>query len=190
MKYLPIFFLTLSLFIGCSSVDVVKDKFDNSISIKLEEHEKELFRLDGRLRIDKVIFSKEYQDEKFSDSKIFFKFVGFHGEVLEGNTIELNVGGTIFKIPLLESRMDDLTQERGTYTRIGNYTYSNSTNSQNIIVMEAVLPKNVQDDILKSKSLMMRLYTKNIDGIAKNIFEYTSSTVSEIKEFINYIPEK
>jgi len=188
--------LILSLFlISCSSVKVIKDNFDNSTLIKLEETNIDFISLDGNLQIEKIIFSKEYKDRKYSDIKLFCKFEGRNGEFLEGNTLELNADGTIYKLNLIESRFGSNEKVSSTsvilFTRIGAFTFSDSTRSNiHIIAIEAILPKDVQDAIIKSKSIMLRIYTRSIDGISKNTFETYPRTIDNLKDFIKFTLEK
>jgi len=56
--------------------------------------------------------------------------------------------------------------------------------------METGLSKEIQNAILKSKSIMLRVYTKSIDGISQNIFHDNRSAIDDIKEFINAIPKE
>ena len=196
-QLLPI--LLASLFISCSSVKVVRDEFDNSASVKLEISDSDEYngfaRLDGKIKIVKFLFTKDYDSEIFSDINLFCKFEGYRGELFEGNFIELNTDGKIHQLDLTEVRIDQYEREAGAsltiFTRIGPFTFSDSTRANiNIIAMELILSGGIQEAILGSKKVMLRILTKNIDGVSKNTFKFRSKSLSDLKKIItnNRIP--
>lgn len=194
MKYLLMISIPL-LLMSCSSVQVINDKFDNSTLVKLESNDLSFVRIDGQITLKKLIFSKTNNSGSLSDIKLFCKFEGHEGQLLEGNTIELNTDGIIHKINLLEARLGSYEEETSNslsiFKRIGAFTFSDSTRSNvNVIAMESILSNDVQEAISRSKSLMLRIYTKNIDGISKNTFEASAQILRDMKKFIKYAPAR
>jgi hypothetical protein len=182
----------ISITISCSTIKVIHDEFDNSNLAKLELSEKyvrKFERLDGEIQIDRIVFSKNYIPGKSSDIQLFSKFEGYQGEQFHGDTIELNTNGIIRKLELSASRQDNYEEITGTsvtvFTRLAPFTFSDATRSKiNIIVLECLLSKDVQEAILNAKSMMLRVYTENIDGISKNTFKLYPDTLRNIKKFI------
>jgi len=190
MKKVSILFV-FTFLISCTPFNIIHDKFDKSILIKLVKISNDFEQLDGKLVIDEIVFLKEYNAGKVSDTKLFCKFEGENGEIFEGKNIELNLDGVIYKLNLIESRLGNyekiISFSSTSYTLLGAFTYSDTSRSNvHVIVTESILPKNIQELITKSKSLMIRIYTKNIDGISKNTFETIDFTLKDIKKFINY----
>lgn len=194
MKQLSIFSILL-LLVSCSFTKVVHDKFDQTSEIRLKLKGSPYFfkTLDGEIKIIEINFSKGSESKLFSDINMFCKFEGFNGEMLEGETIEISMDGEIFKLPLREARFGDYEIETGTavtmFTRLGPFTFSDSVRSNiHIIVMEMTISKEIQEAILASKKIMIRILTRNIDGISKNTFRYKSIAVSNLKKFIKRSP--
>ena len=192
MKQL-LFILLVSFFISCSSVKVVRDEFDNSASIKLEikdtDEHNGFNRLDGNIKIVKILFTKNYDSKILSDINLFCKFEGYRGELFEGNFIELNTDGKIHQLNLTETRIAQYERETGAsltiFTRIGPFTFSDSSRANiNIIAMELILSGGIQEAILGSKKAMLRILTKNIDGVSKNTFIFRSKSLSDLKKII------
>jgi len=192
MKQL-LFILFVSFFISCSSVKVVRDEFDNSASIKLEikdtDEHNGFNRLDGNIKIVKILFTKNYDSKIFSNINLFCKFEGYRGELFEGNFIELNTDGKIHQLNLTETRIAQYERETGAsltiFTRIGPFTFSDSSRANiNIIAMELILSGGIQEAILGSKKAMLRILTKNIDGVSKNTFIFRSKSLSDLKKII------
>jgi hypothetical protein len=187
----------VSITISCSHVNVIHDQFDNSNLVKLEFNGAFSWTsfgfdtLNGSIKIDRIVFSKNYVLEKLSDIRLFCKFEGNQGEIFYGDTIEINIDGSILKQNLLASRQGSYEETTGTsstvFTRRAAYTFSDATRSKvDIIVLECILSKDVQEAILNAKSMMLRVYTENIDGISKNTFRAESDSLKGIKEFIRF----
>jgi len=183
---------------NCSSVQQIYNEFDSSINIKLEQNQEDYNRINGKIKIDKIIFTKKFKDGQESIPRLFCKFEGRNGEYLEGKTIELKLDGMIYELSLDESRLAQygkITSSPHTLlTRVGAFTFSNSSKDNiTILAMETTLSKEILEAILDSKILMLRVFTKNIDGISQNIFrnhEYSSGgALRDIKEFINTVPK-
>lgn len=181
------------LIVSCSPVKVVTDKFDNSASVKLDlkggpdyGNFKTLY---GNLKIVRILFRKDYNSGLFSDINLFCKFEGYQGELFDGDAIELNTDGKIHSLKLTEARLGEYEQELGgsitMFTRIGAFTFADSTRSNvHIIVMEMPLSKGIQEAILAAKKIMIRIFTKNIDGNLKNGFAFRRLAVANLKRFI------
>jgi hypothetical protein len=180
---------------NCSSVERVHNEFDNSIYFKLVQDENEFYRMYGNILLSSIKFSKEFKDGKMSVPRLFCKFEGRNGEYVEGNTIELNIDGAIYKLTLDESRLaqyEKISSSSYTlFTRLGAFTFSDASKENiHILAMETYLTPDIVGALLKSKSIMVRVYTKNIDGVAQNIFHDTRAAVDDIKEFINAAPKE
>ncbi|MBE3141231.1 MAG: hypothetical protein IMZ53_11715 [Thermoplasmata archaeon] len=178
---------------------MVRDEFDNSASVKLEISNTDEYigfnRLDGKIKIVKILFTKDYDSKIFSDINLFCKFEGNRGELFEGNFIELNTDGNIHQLNLTEARIDQYERETGTsltlFTRIGPFTFSDSTRTNvNIIAMDLILSGGIQEAILGSKKVMLRILTKNIDGVSKNTFNFRSKSLSDLKQIIKFSQAK
>lgn len=71
------------------------------------------------------------------------------------------------------------------FTRIGAFTFADSTRSSvHVIAMELTLSKEIQEAILAAREIMIRVITKNIDGILKNTYRFRSQAIKDIKKFI------
>lgn len=189
-KICPVFFLIFS--IGCSAVQVINDKFDNSTLIKLERDQRDFIQQAGNVEINTMILSREYKAGiNKAPVKLFFKFEGRQGEVLEGNTIEIKTDDIIHKCKLIEKRSEvyekAISSSSTSYTWIGAFTYTDSTRSNiNVIAIESILSPEVIKAMDNAKSISFRILTKNIDGISKNTYTVVDFLVGDIKDFINY----
>jgi len=190
MKKLNLLLLVIIIFYGCSPIQIKKDVFDNSYSIKLDDNYlSKYLRLDGELDVETILFSKEYKKGKMSEPIIFLKFIGYNGDILEGNSIEINLDGKIYKIQILESRFAQYvkiqTSGYTNYTYLGSFTFADTTRTNvNILAFEAPLNNEIRNEILKSNTFMIRFYTKNINGVSKNVFQSNSPEIKDIKEFV------
>jgi len=101
MKRISIFILSLLFLTNCSSVERIHSPFDNSTFIKLDLDWGDFYLMFGNIKIVKIIFSKEFKDGNVSMPKLFCKFEGRNGEFLEGDVIELNIDGVIYKLFLV-----------------------------------------------------------------------------------------
>jgi len=181
--------LILFAFAGCS-VSIVKDSFDNSTVIKLEREINDFDKLSGTIELVKMVFTKEDKpNNKINPVKIFCKFEGNNKEVLDGKTIEVKVDDKIYLLKLLEARFDKNSQtSTSSVTIIDGFTTSDSEDTSiHYIAVESILSQEVIEAMKNAKSIMFRITTKNIDGVAKNTFKCASYTVNDIKKFINYI---
>lgn len=191
MKKIFLFFI-LMFFIGCSSLTVINDSFDNSHWIYLPMDRGEFIDLSGEIEIVLFYLSKEFKkDSTIATAKLSCKFEGYKGEMLEGNTIEVKTDDVIHKLKLNESRFGvkekTATSSSTTFTWIGAFTYTDTTRSNvNIIAMETVLTKEVLGAMKNAKSISFRILTKNIDGVSKNTFKYKPYVSSDLKEFVDY----
>lgn len=186
------FILCLLIFtISCSSVNVIQDKFDNSRQFKIERSAGDFIRIDGEINIDIIILSKEFKNGTISNPKLFCKFECRNNEVFNGDSIELNIDSKIYKIAISENRLGKNQTIYHNYTQIGGFTFgSTEVTGLNIIVIEANINIEIQNALKNSKSMMLRIYTNNIDGISKNTFEAQEYTIKAIKELIQYMPEE
>lgn len=185
-------YLMVSFFIGCSSVSVINDSFDNSQLVKLVIERNEFIPISGDLRIDHFVLSKEYKaGSNIAKTKLFCKFEGYEGQVLEGNTIEIKTDNVIHNLKLNETRLGVVenisTSSATTFNWIGAYTYTDVSRSNvNIIVMETAVSNQVLEAMKNAKNITFRVLAKNIDGIKKNTFRYAPYSSNSIKDFVNY----
>lgn len=172
---------------GCA-VSVVKDNFDNSVLIKIDENEGAFERINGNINFIRMMMSRELKDGvKNPPSKLFCKFEGYNGEKFDGDVIEVKVDKIIYKLKLTEARSGERTEQFATMTRIGNFTFADSTRTNvTIIAMETILDQNILNSMSNAKSITFRIMTKNIDGLSKNTFECLDYTIRAIKSFSNY----
>ena len=93
---------------------------------------------------------------------------------------------------LLASREGSYTTKSAVYKRIAHYTFANQYEKKtNIIVLEAQLQPDIQKRIIDSKKVMIRIYSKNLDGVHETLLIYSKSdfTFVKLKGFLMYPQE-
>ncbi len=187
MKYIFTIFI-LCFFTGCA-ISVIKDNFDGSNLIKLERDITDFNIISGTLEIVYINFTREQKANKtIGPLTLYCKFEGEKGEVLEGKEIEVKVDNKIFRLKLNEARLQKNDQTSTiAVTIIDGFTVADSENTSiHYIATESTVSKEITDAMKVAESITFRIMTKNIDGVAKNTFECSSSTVNKIKDLINY----
>jgi len=120
--------------------------------------------------VARILFQKDSASKPLSDIFLFCKFVGHHGEVFEGDSIELNIDGNIFSLEPMETRTGEAEVATGTsatvLTKFGAFTYSDASKANiHVIALDLTLSKEIQEAMLDSEKIMIRILTKNIDGV-------------------------
>lgn len=196
-KFAALFVFALS--IACSQVKVVHDEFDNSSVVSLDVKEfyddRGMSPVDGQLEVARILFQKDSASKPLSDISLFCKFVGSHGEIFEGDSLELNIDGSIYSLEPKETRAGAAEIETGSsrtvFTRLGAFTFSDAKKANiHVIALDLTLSKEIQEALLASEKIMIRILTKNIDGLLKNTFKFKKKSVSDIKNFIMFESDK
>ncbi len=184
MKNLVLILCFSFIFVGCTSIKVVKDPFKNSTIITMDmDHDADI---EGFMKFVYAFggqYSREIKNGKKIPTSIIFRLNTSVNITALSSEAYIKIDNKITKLKLTDINSSTQTSTSESTQKnfsTGEKEKTTKTTTTNALVGKLVLTREIEESILKARNIHYRLYSHN-DPIEMSV---SASQLNKIKEFL------